>query len=370
MKRELFVFAGQSNMMGAAVYPPKQPIVTSDTFEYRHRPVLRGEARGEFRPAGYPCGEFAYCDPDAAFSVPHLDAAGQSDLADYGRNTFFCPAMYNLKDEARKEIYPFRTFSEQNQQSGATLAPLFAMEWEKRGNRCAYAHIAKGGVNVFHYFDRDMAQRYDARIRAYNRAHGTAFPENAKDICNPSAAAYFARECTDFFRDAVLRFPEEDCTVRPFVWLQGEAEAGREREEVRMALEVLWERCRALGFTHFFCLRVDYFGDARIYKVMEGQEDFCCGTADAFLLTRAPSFFLHPGQKTEGWFIREPGEEYAFCRDSFYGYENHHINEKGFRLIACRMADNAVRILRQGKDPVLEEECILPILQDEKREER
>ena len=33
-KRELFVFAGQSNMMGAGVYPPRQNIEVNNSFEY------------------------------------------------------------------------------------------------------------------------------------------------------------------------------------------------------------------------------------------------------------------------------------------------------------------------------------------------
>lgn len=370
MKRELFVFSGQSNMMGAAVYPPKISIVTKDAYEYKHRPVLLGAESGEFCKAGYPCGEFSYIDPHTAFSAGHLNEKGESDVAAYSRNTYFCPAMYNLKDDEKKETYPFDYFSEQNLQPGATLAPLFAMEWEKRGHLCAYAHIAKGSVSVFHYFNREMAERYNARIRVLNQKNGTHFPENATKMYNDGAAAYFFRKCGDFFRDAVRRFPDDDCTVRPFVWLQGEAEAGREKEEYRTALEILWKKCLEIGFTHFLCPRIDYFGDPRIYKIMEGEEDFCRETENAFIVTRALSFMRYPGQKTDDWFTEEPGEEYACCRDSFFGYENSHINEKGFMLAARRMADNTVRILKEKKEPIPEKEIIIPILNDRRSEKR
>ena len=39
-KRELFVFAGQSNMMGASVYPAKQQIVYKNSFEYFKELIL------------------------------------------------------------------------------------------------------------------------------------------------------------------------------------------------------------------------------------------------------------------------------------------------------------------------------------------
>ena len=53
--RELFVFAGQSNMMGAAVLPVQVAISAADCYEYKHKPRRMGEARGRFVSAGYPC---------------------------------------------------------------------------------------------------------------------------------------------------------------------------------------------------------------------------------------------------------------------------------------------------------------------------
>ena len=31
-------------------------------------------------------------------------------------------------------------------------------------------------------------------------------------------------------------------------------------------------------------------------------------------------------------------EDYLFCRDSFYGFPNHHVNEKGLKMIASAAA--------------------------------
>ena len=61
-ERDLFVFAGQSNMMGAAVLPPKLPIKATDSYEYKHKARRLGASCGEFVPAGYPCGEFSYAE--------------------------------------------------------------------------------------------------------------------------------------------------------------------------------------------------------------------------------------------------------------------------------------------------------------------
>ena len=62
MKRELFVFAGQSNMMGAAVYPPQMPINMDKSYEYKHKPKRLGAPRGKFVSTVYPVGEFSYKD--------------------------------------------------------------------------------------------------------------------------------------------------------------------------------------------------------------------------------------------------------------------------------------------------------------------
>ncbi|MBO5836955.1 MAG: hypothetical protein J6Q92_03580, partial [Oscillospiraceae bacterium] len=47
---DLFVFAGQSNMMGAAVLQPQVNAFTDQSLEYKYMPRLRGEETGSFVP--------------------------------------------------------------------------------------------------------------------------------------------------------------------------------------------------------------------------------------------------------------------------------------------------------------------------------
>ena len=67
MKRPLFVNSGQSNMMGAAVYPAREQIYFENSFEYLHKPKRFGEKLGEFKNYGFPCGEFSYKDIEKAY---------------------------------------------------------------------------------------------------------------------------------------------------------------------------------------------------------------------------------------------------------------------------------------------------------------
>ena len=79
-RRDLFVFAGQSNMMGAAVLPPKLPISVIDSYEYKHKERRLGASCGEFVPAGYPCGEFSYAEDilAEAYLPENTDENGKS----------------------------------------------------------------------------------------------------------------------------------------------------------------------------------------------------------------------------------------------------------------------------------------------------
>ena len=160
MKRDLFVFAGQSNMMGAAVFPPKKALQIKDSYEYKHKSRRLGAPMGNFVPAGYPVGEFSYIDMKKAYTTDMVNEKGESKLDNYIQNTYFCPSMSNLDSETDKSVLPFYTFSEATARHGATLAPLLAEEWEKLGQCCAYAHIAKGGVAIAHFMDEVMATVY------------------------------------------------------------------------------------------------------------------------------------------------------------------------------------------------------------------
>lgn len=367
MKRDLFVFAGQSNMMGASVYPPKKELSIARSFEYKHKTRCLGGKSGSFVPAGYPVGEFSYADISRAYAEDSVNAKGESTLTDYVTNTYFCPAMSNLDSEEAKTVHPFPMFSEATASNGATLAPFLAEEWERKGNACAYAHIAKGGVSIGYYMTEDMLQTYAKRIEAYNRENGTDY-----DAAIPSklrkdgAADYFLEKCKDFFADAEAAFPGDKLKNKCFFWLQGEGDTGNPVAVYEMKLEILWKKLKSIGFTHFFCIRVDYFGAERIDRVMQAQENFAAKHDDVYMLTRAASYFTYPGQDESEWFITPPGEEYQNCRDSFFGFKNNHINEKGFSVIAAHAAENLSRILTQGLPPVLEEENIKTLMAENK----
>lgn len=359
MKRDLFVFAGQSNMMGASVYEPQRSLSIKDSYEYKHKFKRLGEAMGRFVTAGYPVGEFAYTDLALAYGADMVNENGQSLLNDYASNTYFCPSMSNLKSEEERSVYPFATFSEVTARSGATLAPFLAEKWEALGNRCAYAHIAQGGVSIDYYMTDDMIAEYAQRLARYNRENGTDYDAEvpAKNR-KTGAPEYFFEKCKDFFADAETRFSGEDLSNRCFFWIQGESDTKKSAAEYEIKLSVIWDRLKAIGFTHFFCIRIDYFGAENIYRVMQAQENFVLHHPDAYMLTRIASYFTHPEQNDAEWFLTAPTEECRNCRDSFYGYQNQHINEKGFFVIAEHAVKNLSRVLIQNEEPILEEENV------------
>jgi len=367
MKRDLFVFAGQSNMMGASVYPPQKELCVVRSYEYKHKPRRLGSDCGSFVPVGYPVGEFSYIDVSRAYAEDSVNAKGESTLTDYVANTYFCPAMSNLDSEANKTVLPFPSFSEATAPHGATLAPFLAEHWEKKGNACAYTHIAKGGVSIGYYMTEDMLQTFADRIAACNRENGTDYdPQIPSKLRMDGAADYFLEKCKDFFADAEASFPGDTTGNKCFFWLQGETDTKDPVAVYEMKLEILWEKLKSIGFTHFFCIRVDYFGAERIDRVMQAQENFAAKHDDVYILTRAASYFTYPGQEESEWFHTPPAEEYRNCRDSFFGFDNNHINEKGFSVIASHAVENLSRVLTQGLPPVLEEENIKTLMAENK----
>ena len=364
-KRDLFVFAGQSNMMGAAVFPPKKSITVTDSYEYKHKPRRLGANRGEFVAAGYPCGEFSYADEifSTAYSPENTDKDGASKLVNYSGSTWFCPAMCNLQDEATHAQYSFDYFSEATFIPGPSMAPMFAEEWEKRGHKCAYAHIAKGAVPAVHYFNSDMFDEYNQKIAEYNKKYGTNFAGiGEKKAMWLGASAYFDQKVKDFFADAEERFAGDDMTSKVLVWCQGENECTKPKAIYKTRLEILWKHMKELGFTHFFCVRIGNWpirsGTSMVHEVMQAQEEFCAENESCYIITRAMSHMPCRGVDADDWFVEKPDDEYMNCRDSWFGFGNHHINEKGFSIVAERIADNAVRVLCEGKEPLLEKEIV------------
>ena len=353
--RELIVFAGQSNMMGAAVFPPRHIPQLSQSMEYKHKTRRLGLEKGTFSTNPFPVGEFSYADIASAYGSDS-NASTLSTLAEYAKNTWFCPAMSNLGLD--NHTLPFSTFSEKTFHNSPALPPYFAEEWEKMGHSLAYACISKGSTKISYYFTQEMAEEYSQRIDRYNAANGTAYPRDLEQSpLSLGAASYFTQKCQDFFVDAKAYFPEANLTAKCLVWLQGESNYRQSAQEYYVMLDVFWKHAKKLGFTHFCMLRVPFFGDPRIVNIMLAQERFCLDNPDVYMITRAASFFSYPGRDETHWFVRQQ-DVFHECRDSAYGFQNHHINEKGFRLLAERTAKNLHRILYESQDPILEKENI------------
>lgn len=331
MKRPLLVFAGQSNMMGAAVYPPKEQIVFAQSFEYLHKPRRFGCARGEFKSYGFPSGEFSYYDLEKAYGGA-TDPTAKSTLADYGAHTYFCPSMSNLTVvDGREGSVPFAVYSEANMQPGVCLPPYLVELLEKEGLACAYAHITKAGVPISFYLSE--------------------------------GEGYFAEKVRDFFADSEAAFPQDDTSCRVLLWHQGESDGGRSASAYLADLTALRAQALSLGFTHICILRVGIWGDPAIADIMRAQEEFCRIYPDCHMLTRVASYIPWAGMDNTAWLAGPIPEECQNCRDSFFGFGNQHINDKGFRTMAAHAAPNLIRVLA-GEEPILEEERILPLLDE------
>ena len=182
------------------------------------------------------------------------------------------------------------------------------------------------------------------------------------------AAEYFFTKCQDFFFDAENEFSNDDLSNKCFFWLQGESDANCSIIEYETKLDILWDRLKKIGFSHFFCIRIGYFGSKNIYRIMQAQEQFTKKHRDAYMLTRALSFFPFVDHEDTNWFTEPPGEEYQFCRDSYYGFRNQHVNEKGFFVIAEHAVENLFRVLIMNKEPLLEKEIICSIINEEQQD--
>lgn len=325
MKRPLFVFAGQSNMMGAAVYEASEQFFYTNSFEYLHKPKRLGKKIGEFKNYAFPTGEFSYIDLQRAYGEA-FNCNNKSSLNNYSENTYFCPAMNNFKSEEGKNIFPFEYFSEASLTLAPSLAPYIIKLLEENDIYCAYTHIAKGGVSIQHFIDG-------------------------------AAAKYFDEKVLDFFNDSNIRFEQEDTNEKILVWLQGEADSQMGYHKYFNCLDELWKKCKKIGFTKFFIIRVGYWGDDRILEIMKAQEDFCKNNDDVYILTRVCSYLKFYGSDLHIYNCNIPNE-FMECRDSFYGFNNQHINEKGFKTIAKYAVPNIIRVLLHNENPILEKEKI------------
>lgn len=356
-KRALFIFAGQSNMMGACALEPTIQYISKNSFEYKHKPRRMGDKSGFFMLANKNVGEFSYINLRSAYTTGKIDEL--SELTDYEHNTYFAPAMCNVDSIPQKTVKSFSEFSEKTAHSGASLPYYFVREWENLGRYCSYAHIAKGGVSIRYYFNNEMIEQVNKLIYRHNSLCQTTLPfQNTATDLECEASNYFCRKITDFFTDAEKLYFNEDLLFRPFVWLQGETDSGNmECAVYKYYLQVLNSTVKKLGCTHFLCIRVGFWGNAQGREIMRAQEEFCKETPNAYIITRACSMMPYYNVDEKEYYLSPTKEEYKNCRDSFLGFDNQHINEKGFLLIAKHMADNIDRLL-QNKTIILEDENV------------
>ena len=165
-----------------------------------------------------------------------------------------------------------------------------------------------------------------------------------------------------FFEDTQIMFPEDITQTKAFVWLQGESDANLSEIEYRFRLEVLWDKLKLLGFTHFFCIRVGFWGNKKITEIMKAQERFCAENKACYMVTRCCSFMTFPESNKNLSYIKTPDEKYTGCRDSFIGFPNHHINEKGHIILAKQAVANIKRIIVDNDDVELEEELVVDLI--------
>lgn len=346
---DLFVFAGQSNMMGAAYLPPEEDVLVECAYEYKYAPILKGADKGEFVYARHPAGDWHYIDPVVAYGPDYLDVeTGKSKLAKYPTNTYFLPASRNYEKG-------FSAQSEYLHYPGVSMPPFFAKYYSEMGNKCVYAHIAKGACNILHYFTEDTMEEYNRLLAEYNAAHSTSYQAITSSNLSGAGDAFDAKY-TAMIRDYADFAPLNTIANKCFVWLQGESDV-HNYAVYKLRLQALWSHLQGLGFTHFFILRVGYWGSPSVINEIKAQTDFCDENENCYIVSRAPSLIPFPGATTSDWWITDPSPEYDDCRDSYIAStSNNHFNEKAHKIFARKAAENIDRILHMGLPPVLEEE--------------
>lgn len=330
-KFDLFVFAGQSNMMGASAIPPESTEETLYSYEYKYNPKLKGETFGSFEHSKHSAGEWSYKDMTTAYATGNVDTNGKSTVTNYANNTYFVSSISNGGDNGT--VKDFSTFSESTATIGSSIAPCLAREYASYGNPCIYAHMAKGSTGIEHYLDSDVKM-------------------------------FFANKYNSMVQDFASVFADCSIKSKSFIWCQGETDGnnGMSKETYKAKLSQLWTWLKSLGFQNFFCIRVGYWGKDSIKAIMQAQEEFCNENNNCYIITRAMSYMLWLGQETSNWFITQPDEKtYGNCRDSYYGYNNNHINEKGHKLIAKVGSYNINRVINENNEPDLEPENIVGI---------
>lgn len=164
-----------------------------------------------------------------------------------------------------------------------------------------------------------------------------------------------------FLKEAYERYGKDKIASRVFVWLQGESNHGDSTEKYKAKMEKLHAKVTDMGFDVFTVIRVGYWFRKECSDIMRAQEEFCRENENCHILTRSMSFMTDVcnDSDTSGWYTHTPSDEYRHCRDSLNGYNNSHINAAGFRIVAKKAAGNLRRIIREGKEPLLEEDIVV-----------
>ncbi len=337
--RDIFVFCGQSNMMGACDFPPKHELNIKSSVEFKYKNEYLGRAKGHFQPVSYDVGEFLYCDAKKAYP----NGEEKSRLTEYHPNCYFVSSIAGLEQ-------PFAVYSEATYTFGSSLLPYFCEKYEEYGESPITAHIAKGAVSIAHFFNYEMAEEY-------NRLKAIEHKEMKLGEMENGANRVFSEKSLALFRASEEQFGETGRKV--FLWLQGENDFADSEEEYRLKLEILLRYIKKLGYDTFFCIRVGLWSSVDIIGVMRAQEAFCREHEECHMVSRSLSFMTsNTGFFPKDWFREQPDEKYDGCRDTFLGTKNSHINEKGFMLIAEDVAENAHRILRCDREPILPQELL------------
>lgn len=356
---DLFVFSGQSNMMGgvfaedfAAGYGPWQKTngkVDTRNTPYICQPISAEETKGSY--------EYKYLT-DTFETVDSQTPTGE--LVKTADGTALC------KPSGTYEL------------NGTTMVAPFVKQYTESGYKSISAQIALGGTQLCDWMtSSEIAEVLLSDEYAFHAQSG-AVPQGASPrlLAGNERVLLFERKLqalTDSFtRDFA------GCTIasKNFVWLQGENDAdalftaaGLNEEATQSAmlgsmtlykkcLEVFWKRLQSYGFERFMIVRVGFWtAPNRDIAIMAAQEQFAAENENAYILTRAMSYMPNPKSLYGKWGYNAIEEAYALCRGVSYSiYGNPHLNEKGHILLGTRSANAAAEIVHKSTGYVPESE--------------
>lgn len=356
---DLFVFSGQSNMMGGVFYedftagygpwPKTNGIVDVENTSYIQQPVYAEETAGSY--------EYKYLT-DTFETVDYTNPTGELIKTEDG--TALCKASGTY------EI------------NGTTMVAPFVKEYTAHGYKSISAHIALGGTQACDWMTSSeiaqvlLSQEFDFHMQSGATPQSTS----PRLVGGDERVLLFERKLEAMLQSFGREFPNGKIGSKNFVWLQGENDADAlftatgltgdaatnamlgSMTLYKKCLEVLWTRLQSYGFDNFMIVRVGFWTNPnRDIAIMAAQEQFAAETEGVSVLTRAMSYMPNP--KSNYWGSQTVEEDYRLCRGVNYAiWGNPHLNEKGHIVIGTRSADMAAEILHGGTSYELEEELI------------